>query len=74
MISQYIIAALAGSIVDKHGPSIASLIGALLFSSGFGAFAFEVHNAPSDIPSPSQMSFYRFVFYFLLAGFGTVFS
>jgi len=74
MMSQYTIAALVGSIIDSHGPSISSLIGAFLFSCGFGAFAFEVHNAPHDFPVPSQTSFYRFVFCFFLAGLGTVFS
>jgi hypothetical protein len=74
MMSQYTVAALVGSVIDRHGPSICSLTAAGLFSCGFGAFAFEVHNASRNLPSPSQTSFYRFVFSFALAGLGTVFS
>jgi hypothetical protein len=70
MMSQYTVAALVGSVVDRHGPSICSLIAACLFSCGFGVFAFEVHN----YASPSQTSFYLFVFCFALAGLGTLFS
>ena len=73
-MSQYTVAALVGSVIDRHGPSICSLIGACLFSCGFGSFAFEVHNALNNLPAPSQTTFYRFVFCFLLAGLGTVFS
>ena len=68
MMSQYTVAALVGSVIDRHGPSICSLIAACLFSCGFGVFAFEVHNGPS------QTSFYRFIFCFALAGLGTLFS
>ncbi|KAF8797925.1 MFS general substrate transporter [Phlegmacium glaucopus] len=74
IMSQYTVAALVGSVVDSHGPSTCSLIGAFLFSCAFGAFAFEVHKAPLDLPGPSQTSFYRLVFCFFLAGLGTVFS
>lgn len=74
MMSQYTVAALVGSLVDRHGPSICSLIAACLFSCGFGVFAFEVHNAPRNLPGSSQASFYLFVFCFALAGLGTLFS
>ena len=74
MMSQYTVAALVGSVVDRHGPSICSLIAACLFSCGFGVFAFEVHNASRILPGPSQKSFYLFVFCFTLAGLGTLFS
>ena len=74
MMSQYTVAALVGSVIDRHGPSVCSLIAACLFSCGFGVFAFEVHNASRNLPSSSQTSFYRFVFCFALAGLGTVFS
>lgn len=73
MMSQYTIAALAGSLVDKHGPRLASLIAGSLFLSGFGAFAYEVYDCPDDF-EPSKAFFYRLVFYFLLTGFGTVFA
>jgi hypothetical protein len=73
-MSQYTVAALVGSVIDRHGPSICSLISACLFSCAFGIFAFEVHHTPRDLPGPSQTSFYRFVFCFVLAGLGTVFS
>jgi hypothetical protein len=74
MMSQYTVAALVGSVIDRHGPSICSLIAACLFSCGFGVFAFQVHNASRNLPGPSQTSFYLFVFCFALAGLGTVFS
>lgn len=74
MMSQYTVAALVGSVVDKHGPSICSLIAACLFSCGFGGFALEVHVTHRNLSGPSQTSFYRFVFCFALAGLGTVFS
>ncbi|PPR02201.1 hypothetical protein CVT24_011428 [Panaeolus cyanescens] len=73
MMSQYTIAALVGSLIDKHGSRLASLIAGLLFFTGFGAFAYEVHDCPEDF-EPSQAFFYRLVFYFLLTGFGTVFG
>ena len=74
MMSQYTVAALVGSVIDRHGPSICSLIAACLFSCAFGVFAFEVHSASRNLPGPSQTSFYLFVFCFALAGLGTLFS
>jgi hypothetical protein len=74
IMCEYTAAALVGSVIDRHGPSICSLIAACLFSCGFGVFAFEVHNASRNPAGPSQTSFYLFVFCFALAGLGTVFS
>ena len=73
-MNQYTVAALVGWVIDRHGPSLCSLIAACLFSCGFGVFALKVHIASRDPPGPSQTSFYLFVFCFALAGLGTVFS
>ena len=58
---EYTAAALVGSVIDRHGPSICSFIAACLFSCGFGVFAFQVHNASRNLPGSSQTSF-RFLF------------
>ncbi|TFK42691.1 major facilitator superfamily domain-containing protein [Crucibulum laeve] len=74
MMSQYPFAAIVGKIIDQRGPSVCSFAAALLFSSGFGAFAFDIYYAPTDASEPSSPLFHRLTFFFLLAGLGTVFS
>ncbi|CAA7271802.1 unnamed protein product [Cyclocybe aegerita] len=74
MMSQYTIAALVGSVIDRYGPGVCSLISALSFSSGFGGFAFEVYRNPDALPESATALFYRFTFFFLLVGLGSVFG
>ncbi|KAF9001869.1 major facilitator superfamily domain-containing protein [Cyathus striatus] len=74
MMSQYPLAVVVGKIIDHRGPSVTSLIASLFFLAGFGAFSLEIYNTPLDILVPSVSSFRRMTFFFLLAGFGTVFS
>ncbi|KAJ3502323.1 hypothetical protein NLJ89_g8942 [Agrocybe chaxingu] len=74
MMSQYTIAALVGTVIDRYGPGVCSLISALSFSSGFGGFAFEVYRNPDALPESATALFYRFTFFFLLVGLGTVFG
>ncbi|KAA1474901.1 MFS general substrate transporter [Dentipellis sp. KUC8613] len=74
MIGQYPFAAVVGKIIDSHGPWACSMISSVLFSFGFGSFAWEIAKTPDDISQPSQSSFHRLTFFFFLAGLGTVFS
>ncbi|TFY79997.1 hypothetical protein EWM64_g4020 [Hericium alpestre] len=74
MIGQYPFAAVVGKVIDRHGPWACSLVSSILFSFGFGMFAHEIAKTPDDITYPSKSSFHRLVFFFFLAGLGTVFS
>lgn len=74
MIGQYPFAALVGKAIDRYGPWLCSLASSLLFSTGFGLFAFEITKTPNDITSPSQSSFERLALFFFMAGLGTVAS
>ncbi len=73
-MSQYTIAAGVGWIIDRHGPSLCSLIAAVFFAFGFGGFAWEVYKTPNDLSEPLYGAFYRFTFFFLFVGLGTVFG
>ena len=74
MMSQYTVAALAGSVIDNYGAHLCSLIAAVLFGIGYGGFALEVHYVPTTPTASSSPYFYHFTLYFLFAGLGTVFS
>ncbi|KAF9453242.1 MFS general substrate transporter [Macrolepiota fuliginosa MF-IS2] len=72
MMGQYPFAALAGKLIDRHGPSLCSAIAAVLYSTAFSAFSYHVYNAASDATN-SPVSLYL-TLSFGLAGLGTVFS
>ena len=73
-IGQYPFAAVVGKAVDHYGPWACSLAASLLFSVGFGAFAFEIAKTPDDITLPSQSSFERLTLFFFMGGLGAVAS
>jgi len=74
MMSQYTIAAIVGWVIDQYGPALSSLFAALLFALGFGGFSWELYKTPEDISQPLHGAFYRFTFFFLFVGLGTVFG
>ncbi|KAF8509243.1 MFS general substrate transporter [Gautieria morchelliformis] len=74
MIGQYPFAPVVGSAVDRVGPWACSLAAAILFSTGFGLFSLEFRTFSESISQPSSGSFLRLVFFYFLAGLGTVTS
>jgi len=74
MMGQYPFAAFVGKVIDHYGPWLCSLVSAVLFSSGFGFFSWEIAKTPNGITQPSSTSFHNLTFFFFLAGLGTVFS
>ncbi|KAF8902028.1 major facilitator superfamily domain-containing protein [Gymnopilus junonius] len=74
MMSQYPIAVFVGWLIDQYGPSLCSFLAALMFVSGYTAFAWEVDAISSGVFQSSPTTFYHLSFYFLLIGLGTVFS
>ncbi|ETW85749.1 hypothetical protein HETIRDRAFT_379852 [Heterobasidion irregulare TC 32-1] len=73
MIGQYPFSAVVGMVIDRFGPWACSLASSILFSTGFGLFAWEIAKTPAITPT-SQSSFHRLVVFFCMAGLGTVFS
>ena len=74
-VGQYPAAPFVGSAIDKIGPWACSLASAILFSTGFGLFSLEFRNTPEHSEhGPSKWSFYRLMFFYFLAGLGTVTS
>ena len=75
MVGQYPFAAIVGKVLDTRGPRVCSLIAALMFSVGFGLFAYEIADAP-EYPQQGETAqvFRRMVVYFGMVGLGTVFS
>lgn len=74
MIGQYPFAAVVGKITDRYGPWACSLGASVLFTLGFGLFAFEVSTVPENVRTASPSSARRLTVFFLLNGLGTVFS
>ncbi|KAF8575793.1 MFS general substrate transporter [Ramaria rubella] len=74
MVGQYPFAPVVGSAIDRVGPWACSLASAILFSTGFGLFSLEFLNTPNSNTNPSSLSFYRLMFFYFLAGLGTVTS
>jgi hypothetical protein len=75
MAGQYPFAALVGKIYDTQGARTCSLIACLLFSSGFGLFAYEIADAPEYPREGDTLNvFRRMVLYFGMVGLATVFS
>lgn len=74
MMSQYPLTVIVGSLFDTHGPAICSLTAVFFFSAGFGGVATELRNPSTDLSQPSQTSFYRLIFCYLLIGVATVFA
>lgn len=72
MMGQYPLAALAGRVIDLYGPSLCSALAAILYSSAFGTFSYQVYAAGSD-PASSSVAIYLTIS-FALAGMATVFS
>ncbi|KXN85482.1 putative transporter MCH1 [Leucoagaricus sp. SymC.cos] len=72
MMGQYPLAALAGKMIDRYGPTICSAIAALLFSSAFSTFSYQVHASGADSINLSISTYLTISF--ALAGMGTVFS
>lgn len=72
VVGQYPIAPIVGSMIDRIGPWICSLLAAVLFSTGFGFFSYEFRAA--EFHKPSNFAFWRLVFFYLLCGLGTVSS
>jgi len=67
MSAQYPLAAVLGSLLDTYGTWTTSLLAGLLFSSGFGLFAFQ-------LGIPNNSPFKTLVICFFLAGVGTAAS
>ncbi|THH20349.1 hypothetical protein EW146_g962 [Bondarzewia mesenterica] len=74
MIGQYPFSIVVGMVIDRFGPWACSLVSSILFSSGFGLFAWEIANTPGDVTPASRSSFHRLTIFFCMAGLGTVFS
>ena len=75
MVGQYPFAALVGKILDTHGARTCSFIAGLMFSLGFGLFAYEISGAPEYPKEEDTLRvFRRMVLYFGMIGLGTVFS
>jgi len=72
MMGQYPLAALAGRMIDQHGPSLCSALAAILYSLAFGTFSYQVHAAGSNSASSSITTYLATSF--ALAGMATVFS
>jgi len=72
MMGQYPLAALAGRVIDQHGPSLCSTLAAILYSSAFGTFSYQVYVAGSNSTSSSVTTYLAISF--ALAGMATVFS
>lgn len=73
MGGQYPLSSLVGAITDRYGPRACSLAASILFSISLTLFSRALARGPSDSVNPS-CSFHLLVFYFCLAGLGTVFS
>ncbi|KAI0780778.1 MFS general substrate transporter [Trametes elegans] len=74
MAGQYPFAALVGKAIDRYGPWSCSLAACILNTLGFGLFAREVAQTPSDISHSSTGSFRLLVLYFAMIGLATVSS
>lgn len=70
MMGQYPFAALAGKMIDRYGPSLCSVIAAVLYSSAFSSFSYHVYAASDPTASVSVY----LTISFALAGMATVFS
>lgn len=72
MMGQYPLAALTGKIIDRYGPSLCSVIAAILYSSAFSTFSYQVNAAGSESANSSVSTYLTISF--ALAGMATVFS
>lgn len=68
MSAQYPLAAVVGTLLDIYGTWITCFLAGILFSAGFGLFAFELGHV--SVGSP----FHILVACFFLAGVGTAAS
>lgn len=74
-MGQYPFAALVGKVLDTRGARTCSLVAALMFSLGFGLFAYEIADAKDSPTEDDTMSvFRRMVVYYGMVGLGTVFA
>jgi hypothetical protein len=73
MISQYPLSLPVGSIIDKRGPALCSLVAGLLFPIGFGIIASQTVKVPVG-DHASSASFYWLIFSYLCIGTSTIFS
>jgi hypothetical protein len=86
MSAQYPLAAVMGSLLDTYGTWLTAGIGAILFSTGWGWFSYEVKHAKSALigvpgqlislasPGASQSIFRRLVVCYFMCGVGTAAS
>jgi len=73
MMGQYPFATLWGIFIDRAGPWACSLSASLLFGAGYSIFAYTIRKAGQE-GVISTRDYYLLVFYFFLAGLGTVAS
>ncbi|CAG7845890.1 SubName: Full=Related to carboxyl methyl transferase {ECO:0000313/EMBL:CCA77941.1} [Serendipita indica DSM 11827] len=74
MSAQYPLAAVMGSLLDTYGTWLTSLIAGILFSSGFGSFAYQLSKAGRLPPGSANSPFRILVACFFLCGVGTAAS
>jgi hypothetical protein len=70
MSAQYPLAAVVGSLLDTYGTWLTAAIGGVLFSSGFGAFAYSMSHSNSISGPP----FKTLVACYFVCGVGTAAS
>lgn len=74
MSGQYLLAPLCGEWIDRYGPWATSLSASVLFASGWGWFAFEIHGTTFVGPESPAWPFRRLVVASFLCGLATASS
>jgi len=74
MSGQYLLAPLCGQWVDRFGPWTTSLSASILFASGWGWFAYEIHRTTYVGPESPEWPFRRLVVACFLCGVATASS
>ena len=74
MSGQYVLAPLCGQWVDKFGPWATSLSASILFASGWGWFAYEIHGTSYIGPDSPAWPCRRLVVACFLCGLATASS
>lgn len=74
MMGQYPFAALTGKMIDRYGPSLCSVVAAVLYFTAFGSFSYQVSVTHTAESTPTTSISTHLAISFGLAGIGTVFS
>ena len=74
MSGQYVLAPFCGHWIDRFGPWTTSLSASILFASGWGWFAYEIHGTTYVGPDSPTWPFWRLVVACFLCGLATASS